>query len=437
MAIPVREQRILAQRSGNRCAFPNCRRPLTAEDSPLDGAVILGEIAHIVAESLEGPRGDSPLTLAERNKYDNLILLCNVHHQLIDDQPQTYSIARLQQMKFDHETWVESTLGRGHNNGFASEATIYKRETVYSTLLPVIRMPPFIYGGACELSDEHAVLTQILPLRQEEMAPFVMRSGMLIAFQDLKDSENPFRNIVSAASCRRFLTREWWDDPDRAKWIMALLNRSLNKLTGRRGLRLDKRHSRYYFQPAVAGQELIVEYQPLNQKRSSRKVVWQPKSRLTGKGRSYWYHRAVSLQFLRSGAEEWCLSIRPELHVTTDGLNALSSEKIGIRVTRKKSRMFNHDLLGEVQFWRDYLSGSSPRIIMSFGPKQHLVISTTLMQGTVTWPGIPEEHTKPFKNIEYIDDLFSWAEFSELDQERERIDLDEWEDDDNDDVFDE
>jgi hypothetical protein len=433
MAVPVREQRILAQRSGNRCAFPGCCRPLTAGDSPLDGTVILGEIAHIIAESPEGPRGDSPLMLVERNKYDNLILLCNVHHQLIDDQPQTYPIERLQQMKRDHELWVERILGRGHDDRFDFETPMHKKETIHSTLLPVVRMPLFIYVADCDLSDEQAVLTRMLPLRQEEMAPFIMRSGKLIAFQDLRDAENPFRNIVSSASCRLYPTREWWDDPDRAKWVVALLNRSLNKLTGRRGLRLDKRHSRYYFQPAEAGQELTVEYQPLNQKRSSRKVVWQPKSRLTGQGRSYWYHRAVSLQFLRSGTDQWCLSIRPELHVTTDGLNPLSSEKIGSRVTRKKSRMFNYDLLGEVQFWRDYLSGSSPRIILSFGPKQHLVISTTLMQGAITWPGIPGEHTKPFKNIEYVDDLFSWAEFSVLEDDQERTDLDEWGDDDNDD----
>ena len=75
MAIPPREQRILLQKSGNCCVFLHCRRVLTAEDSPPDRAVILGEIAHIVAESPEGPRGDSPLPLVERNKYENLILL--------------------------------------------------------------------------------------------------------------------------------------------------------------------------------------------------------------------------------------------------------------------------------------------------------------------------------------------------------------------------
>jgi len=260
---------------------------------------------------------------------------------------------------------------------------------------------------------------------------------MLIAFQNLNDPGNPFCDLVPARSCQRFLAREWWDDPDRAKWIVAMMNKTLNKLTGRRGLHLDRSHFRYYFRPDTAGQELTVEYQPLNNKKTSRKVVWQPKSRQTGEARGYWYHRAVSLRFLRIGTEEWALSLRPELHVTKDGHQVLSSEKIGSKVTRKKSRMFNYDLLGEVQFWRDFLSESQPRIIMPLGSKQYIVISTNLMDGDVTWPGIPEEYAKPFKNVEYVDDLFSWAELTALGDEQENQDLSEWEDNDNDDVFEE
>ncbi len=437
MAIPPREQRILSQRSGNRCAFQDCRRRLTAEDSPPDRAVILGEIAHIVAESPDGPRGESPLLLAERNRYENLILLCNVHHQLIDDQPQTYTVERLLQMKQDHEAWVEKTLGRGFDESSAIEPLPRIRETIYSTLLPVVRMPQFIYGGMCDLRDESAASKQLRSPRHGEMTPFILRGGILIAFQNLNDPGNPFRDLVPAGSCQRFLAREWWDDPDRAKWIVALMNKTLNKLTGRRGLYLDRPHFRYYFRPDTTGQELTVEYQPLNKKRTSRKVVWQPRSRQTGEARGYWYHRAVSLRFLRIGTEEWALSLRPELHVTKDGHQVLSSEKIGSKVTRKKSRMFNYDLLGEVQFWRDFLSESQPRIIMPLGSKQYIVISTNLMDGNVTWPGIPEEYAKPFKNVEYVDDLFSWAELTALDEEQENEDLSEWEDDDIDDVFEE
>ena len=373
MTVPLREQRLLAQRSGNRCAFPACRRRLTAEASPPDQAVILGEIAHIIAESSDGPRGDASLSLADLNKYENLILLCNVHHQLIDDQYQTFTIERLRQMKQDHEAWVESTLGRGIDDPFRTEIVPHLHETVYSTLLPVVRMPRFIYGGACELTDEVAVAQKVGPVRSGEMAPFILRGGMLFTFQNLKDPDNPFSQLIGTGSCQQFVARRWWDDPDQTKWIMDLMNRALNKLTGRLGLRLDKAHARYYFQAQEAGQELSVDYRPLNKKKVSRNVVWQPKIRQTGQPRDYWYHRAVSLRFLRIRSDEWALSIRPELHITKDGFKTLPSEKIGSKVTRKKSRMFNYDLLGEVQFWRDFLSRSQPRITLSFGSNQDAI----------------------------------------------------------------
>ena len=115
MAIPIAQQRKLLQRSGNMCAFPDCKRLLTSEGSPDDPVVVLGEIAHIVGESPDGPRGKSPLTLKQRNTYQNTILLCNQHHQLIDSDGAlaTYTVERLTAMKEDHEKWVERTLGGG------------------------------------------------------------------------------------------------------------------------------------------------------------------------------------------------------------------------------------------------------------------------------------------------------------------------------------
>jgi hypothetical protein len=211
------------------------------------------------------------------------------------------------------------------------------------------------------------------------------------------------------------------------RWFVSLLNSSLNKLTGRKGLNLDKKHRRYYFMPEEPGEPLEITYRPLNQSTATRKVVWQPITKKTGEPKRYWYHQAVALRFHRVSDQCWCLSIRPEMHVTQDGLVPLESEKIGSKVTRKKARMFNYDLLGEVQFWRDFLSNSRPRIILPFGRGQHIVISTTMMQAEIEWPGMPEEYQKSFRNVEYVDDLFSWAALKQLADEYEEED-DDWED---------
>lgn len=431
VAVPISELRILFQKSGNRCAFPACRRLLTAEGNTNDPDVSLGEVAHIVGESPNGPRGDSPLTTAERNRYVNLILLCHQHHQLIDDQPHTYTIARLLQMRQDHEAWVEKTLRQGGDGRLPTDQPQQKLETIYSTLLPVIRMPRYVYGGACTLQEERLLSGPLLrSLREEEMAPAILRAGQLFTFQNLHDPANPFASLVSTNDVERYDAQEWWDNPDRLRWFVALLNRSLNKLTGRKHLNYDRRHHRYYFQPVTPGEPLEIDYQPLNQQQSSRQVVWQPIRRSTGEARGYWYHRAVALQFLLISPAEWCLSIRPELHVTTDGITPFASEKIGSKVTKKKARMFNYDLLSEVNFWRSFLSESSPRILFHFGPyhgrypSQHLVVSTSFMQGNIRWPGIPEEHARPFRNVEFLDTLFTWAAYAELESDDR---ADEWE----------
>lgn len=412
MAINAKEERILLQKSGNRCAFDGCRIILTSEASPLDRPAVLGQIAHIVAERQDGPRGDFPLSLERRNSSENLILLCNRHHQLVDSQPLTYTVDRLHAMKDAHEQWVRERLSP---NGAETDKAVPKvTDTVFSTLLPVTRLPRFVYGAPCSLATEREVQTRVRRSADPEVTPFILKEGMVFAFQNMNLQGNAFQELVEGRSAERFSCREWWDDPDRVRWFVQLLGRSLNKLTGHRGLMLDKDHNRYYFRPDAANQEKEVQFRPLNQKQSTRHVVWRRRRRLTGEAVGYWYHRAVSLHFMRTGDDEWCLSVRPELRVTVDGIVPPASEKIGPRVTRQKSRRFNYDLLGEVNFWRDYLSGGKPRILMSFGPEQLLIVETGLLNGTVTWPGIPAMYAKPFKNVDYLDDLFSWAEMSQV-----------------------
>jgi hypothetical protein len=430
VSVPEAEQRKLFVRSGNRCAFADCRRLLTAEGSPPDRLVVLGEMAHIVAEQANGPRGNFPLPLSECNRAENLILLCNTHHQLIDSQPQTYTVERLLGMKEAHEQWVEKALDA--KGSITTMRPPLNADVVHSTLLPVEQMPKYIYGGRCELS-EGEVQRQLRPLRHGEMAPYIVRGKRLYAFQDLAEAGNPFELVMGGQKVTPEPVRAWWENPDRLGWFLQLLNRALNKLTGRRGLQLDREHRRYYFAPSEPGVGLAVTYRPLNQRRKSRPVVWQPKRKSTGEPRSYWYHRAVALKFLRVTARSWVLSIRPELRITVDGMTPLAAEAIGGKVTRKKSRTFNYDLLGEVQFWRDYLSESKPRILLPFGrPGQAIVIPTTLMQGDVTWPGIPKEHAKLFKNVEYLDDLFTWAQFHALDEGMEDVEEDELAEDEED-----
>lgn len=86
--------------SGNRCAFPNCDTPLVEEES----GKVTGRICHITAQSVGGPRYDAGQSETERHAFENLILLCPIHHDVIDADVGIYSINRLRQMKTYHES---------------------------------------------------------------------------------------------------------------------------------------------------------------------------------------------------------------------------------------------------------------------------------------------------------------------------------------------
>lgn len=97
-------------RAASRCSLPTCRIELVIDPIETDDPSLVGEAAHIVGEKQGSARWDSALTDAQREKYANLILLCNVHHKLVDDHEKDFPIEKLRQLKSEHENWVRSSL---------------------------------------------------------------------------------------------------------------------------------------------------------------------------------------------------------------------------------------------------------------------------------------------------------------------------------------
>jgi hypothetical protein len=85
--------------SGNLCAFPNCRNALVDAES----GKVTGRICHIKARSEDGPRYDPQQSDDERHGFANLVLMCPIHHDVIDADPDSYTVERLLQLKTKHE----------------------------------------------------------------------------------------------------------------------------------------------------------------------------------------------------------------------------------------------------------------------------------------------------------------------------------------------
>ena len=108
MTIPLPDIKQLWGRAASKCSI--CRVELDGVKEN-GSALIYGINAHIVAESENGPRGKSILSLEERNSYFNLILLCPTCHDQIDKDPERYPIERLHMFKARHELRVRDEMG--------------------------------------------------------------------------------------------------------------------------------------------------------------------------------------------------------------------------------------------------------------------------------------------------------------------------------------
>ena len=84
--------------SRGACYRPSCDEPITRF---VDGIPVNNfEIAHIRAANEGGRRYVEGMTDKERNSFDNLVLLCGVHHKI---RPDDFTVEELQDWKILRE----------------------------------------------------------------------------------------------------------------------------------------------------------------------------------------------------------------------------------------------------------------------------------------------------------------------------------------------
>lgn len=99
----------LYTRAGGRCEFDGCGRYLLHHHVTFTSGNF-AQLAHIVAFSVDGPRGFE-IRPDDIHDESNLMLLCPTCHKLIDDNPDTYSRATLETYKKSHEQQIFHLTG--------------------------------------------------------------------------------------------------------------------------------------------------------------------------------------------------------------------------------------------------------------------------------------------------------------------------------------
>ncbi len=114
--IPEKIKKLLLIKAGGRCQYRGCNLPLY-QDLLTKRNFNASYFAHIVADSPDGPRGNpirSPLLAKE---LSNIMLLCDIHHRLIDKIDVVgHDEDLLLNMKSEHEDRIERLTGINPNN---------------------------------------------------------------------------------------------------------------------------------------------------------------------------------------------------------------------------------------------------------------------------------------------------------------------------------
>jgi hypothetical protein len=104
--IPEKVKSLLWAKSAGRCEFDGCNEPLW-RDGLTQLEMNFGDVAHIIGDRYDGPRGHTELSTAYCADISNLMLMCQKHHRMIDQILEMYPDDLLRQMKRNHEERME------------------------------------------------------------------------------------------------------------------------------------------------------------------------------------------------------------------------------------------------------------------------------------------------------------------------------------------
>lgn len=144
--IPNKIQVALWAKTAGRCEYRGCNEDLIGNliAGREDGK--FGFIAHIVADSADGPRGDAIRSPLLARDLSNLMLLCAKHHKGVDvdylaDHPEDV----LLEMKAEHEDRIAIVTGMAQERAahvLRFAADIGQRDALVSTRSIFMAMPP-------------------------------------------------------------------------------------------------------------------------------------------------------------------------------------------------------------------------------------------------------------------------------------------------------
>jgi len=155
--MPPKIQSALWARAGGRCQYRGCNEDLVGDLISGREDATFGFIAHIVGDSVGGPRGDAARSPLLARSLDNLMLMCARHHKLIDVvNVAGHPEAALLAMKAEHESRIQVVTAIDEDRAshvIRFGANIGENEALVSTKAIFAAMPPHHHPASGQTID--------------------------------------------------------------------------------------------------------------------------------------------------------------------------------------------------------------------------------------------------------------------------------------------
>jgi hypothetical protein len=275
-------------------------------------------------------------------------------------------------------------------------------DTVDLSLLPLTELPDTVWTATSSFRTTVEVSEHLPRPMRDQVLPFVLRNGEVWAFHDLADPKGPFKHAVDPATAQHLDAAQLLKSEDRNIYVW-LLNMALRQVLRRRGVRHDRDHDRYYF---LADHETItrrVQAKTKTGRNQSAKKVVRQEGAGTEHPRDVWWHLAAQLRFEQFAPSMWGLTIRPEFHLTKDGQEPLDPRRVGRKVTKRKSRMYNEGYFDAVHFFRYFLLDGKARVTLEVG-RQKIALEANFPGVDTQWPRIEDKRFDPIPLLDSGDE---------------------------------
>lgn len=313
----------------------------------------------------------------------------------MDRNPRIYSVEVLAKFKADHEARLAPKDLRSPPPRLDLEAVDLSR-------LPISDLPGIVWKATSRFRTTAEVSARLPRPTRNQVLPFVLNRSEVWAFHDLADSKGPFKEAVDASSAEKVDATALLKSDNRNIYAW-LLNAALREVLVRRGVRHDRDRDRYFFLPDHETITRRVEAKTKTGRNQSAKKVVRQEGERSDTPRDVWWHLAAQLRFEQFAPGSWGLTIRPEFHLTKDGRESLDPRRVGRKITKRKSRMYNEGYFDAVHFLRYFLLDGKPRLVMPVGT-QSITVDGDFPSAEGAWPQISDKRFDPISMLDSDDE---------------------------------